>query len=138
MTDNNKFIPKLPETKTEIVLNQEQNQPQTEQSTVKKLTETAKETVIPTVHASDEPSREQRDKEEREGIERVIGGGIATTGACNPLLGGIAIASSEIVGGVAKGIGQITGDQGTKEVGETFTKAPVRPLKDAKEALEEK
>jgi len=53
MTDNNKFIPKLPETKIEIVLNQEQQTSQEQKSTTEKAVDSVKEAVVPTVYASD-------------------------------------------------------------------------------------
>jgi len=63
MTDY-KFIPKLPETKTEIVLNQEQQNLQEQKPIVEKAVETVadtssaiKETVLPTVHASDDKNK---------------------------------------------------------------------------------
>jgi hypothetical protein len=75
----NKFIPKIPETRTEIVLNQEQQklQEQTEQKsatekvieTVKEAPKAIKEEVVPTIHASGSkdgrgsPKIVQRDKE---------------------------------------------------------------------------
>jgi len=53
MTDNNKFIQKMPETyEVRFVENQEQ-QRQQEQTEQKSITEKAKEAVVPTVHASD-------------------------------------------------------------------------------------
>jgi len=57
MTDNNKFIPKLPETKTEIILNQEQQTPQEQKPITEKAFEAVKETVVPTVHASEDKNK---------------------------------------------------------------------------------
>ena len=57
MTDNNKFIPKIPETRTEIVLDQEQQTFQEQKSTTEKAIEAVKETVVPTVHASEDKNK---------------------------------------------------------------------------------
>lgn len=61
MADNSKFIPKIPETRTEIILNQEQQTPQEQKSTtekvadsIKNVSEVAKETIIPTAYTSDD------------------------------------------------------------------------------------
>src|SRR3954469_24904513 len=99
MTDNNKFIPKLPETKTEIILNQEQQTSQEQKSTtekavdsVKKVTETVKEAVIPTVYASD------RLEEQKEGVKKTIGYALAGVDATNPALGALATGATAITG----------------------------------------
>jgi hypothetical protein len=113
--NNNKFIPKLPETKTQIILNQEQSQPQAEQSTVKKLTETAKETVIPTVHASD-------DDEVAKGITKGVGGAVLAAGSLipspvQPIAATMAGAASA-TGTAMKVAGQASDNEGMREGGE--------------------
>jgi hypothetical protein len=137
MTDNNKYIPKLPETKTEMVLNQEQNQPQTEQkSTTQKATETvanvvssAREAVIPTVHASD-------DEKAKEGVKQAVGAELAATDAIAPPVGIIASGVSAIGGSFAEGVGKATDNKDLQEVGEMYKEAPVQPIKEVGKAVE--
>jgi len=120
MTDNNKFIPKIPETKTEIILNQEQQsqQEQSQQkSTTEKVLETftpvvvaAKETIVPSVHASDE-------------VAEGIGKGVVTalntaavgltTAVCPPA--GAALVSGETVAGAIMSDSE---DKDTQEAGQ--------------------
>jgi len=69
MTDfnnNNKFIPipKLPETKTEYVLNEEQPRQQEQKSATEKIVDSVtnvpsvvKEAVVPAIHASDDKDK---------------------------------------------------------------------------------
>ena len=63
MTDfnnNNKYIPKLPETKTEIILNQEQQIPKEQKFTTEKVVDSVKkasEIVVPTAYASDDKDK---------------------------------------------------------------------------------
>ena len=79
MTDNNKYIPKLPETKAEIVLNQEQQNLQEKKPIVEKAVETVadtssaiKETVLPTVHASDDKNKGKSSSSNGRGSPKIV------------------------------------------------------------------
>jgi len=121
MTDN-KYIPKLPETRTQIILNQGQTQPQTEQkSTTEKAVESianvasaAKETVIPTVHASDDDPVEAFAKGVATELNTAAVG--ITTAVCPP--------AGAVLTGVESAAGTIMSDskdRDTKEVGQILS-----------------
>jgi uncharacterized protein YjbJ (UPF0337 family) len=136
MTDNNKFIPKLPETKTEIILNQEQQTSQEQKSTtekavdsVKKVTETVKEAVIPTVYASD------RLEEQKEGVKKTIGYALAGVDATNPALGALATGATAITGGIQEGIGKMAGNEEMAESGKVLRESATEPVKDVANAV---
>jgi len=114
MTDNNKFISKLPETKTEIVLNQEQQTSQEQKPIIEKAVESIKETIVPTVHASDDDDK--------------VAKGLAT--AANATAIGVASVVAPPVGvgaaigeGVAGAAMKASGDEEAKEAGEVFSNA---------------
>jgi len=127
MTDNNKFIPKIPETKTEIVIDQKQ-QEQAEQKNP--ITEKVKEAVVPTVHASDD------DKEGNEGAKQVIGAELAAVDAVAPPVGAAASVVSSIGGAFTEGIGKMTGNEDMRQAGEAYKEAPIQPIKEAGKAIE--
>jgi uncharacterized protein YjbJ (UPF0337 family) len=131
MTDRKdlNYITKLPETRTQIILNQEQSQPQVEQSTVKKLVETAKEVAVPTVYASDD------EEKAKEGVKQAVGAEFAAADAIAPPVGAIASGVSMIGGSLVEGIGKATGDKELQESGEVFKEAPVQPIKEAGKAV---
>jgi len=133
MTDNNinKFIPKLPETETKIVLNQEQQTPQEQKPITEKAVDTIKnipETIIPVAHASDKD-------EGKEGAKQVVGTELAVTDAIAPPAGIIASGVSAIGGSLVEGIGKATGNEDMKDVGEIYKEAPVQPAKEVGKAV---
>jgi hypothetical protein len=114
MTDNNKFIPKLPETKTEIALNQEQQNLQEQNSTAGKVVEAVKETVVPAVYASDDDDKAAKGLVTAANAAAI---GIATVVA-PPVGAGAAIGE-----GVAGAAMKASGDEEAKEAGEVFSNA---------------
>jgi len=127
MTDNNKYIPKLPETKTEIVLNQEQQNLQEPKSTAGKVVEAVKETVVPAVYASD------RDSEQKEGAKKAIGYTLAGVDAANLPLGAAATGAAAITGGIQEGIGKMVGNEEMAEGGRVLREGSTQPIGDLKE-----
>lgn len=133
MTGNNKFIPKLPETKTEIVLSQEQQNPQEQKSIVEKAVETVKEMVIPSVYASEELG--EHDKEIKKNIEEAGGGVITAAGAANPAVGVGMSGGLGILGGIEGAIGEATGSDNLKVAGDTHKKMAKKPVENIGRAI---
>ena len=133
MTDNNKFIPKLPETKTEIVLNQEQQTPQEQKPITEKAFEAVKEMVISSVYASEELG--EHDKEIKKNIEEAGGGAITTVGAANPAVGAGMSGGLGILGGIEGAIGEATGSDNLKVVGDAHKEMAKKPVENIGRAI---
>ncbi|CAI2161550.1 13847_t:CDS:1 [Funneliformis geosporum] len=85
----------------------------------KSTIENIKETIIPTVYASDNLS--EVDKQGKEEVEKVGGAIIDSAGAvtANPGLGMVASAGTKAMGEIESGIGKITGVEGLEVMGDT-------------------
>ena len=133
MTDNNKFIPKIPETRTEMVLDQEQQTPQEQKSTVEKAVESVKEAVVPTVYASENLG--EHDKEIKKNIEEAGGGAITAIGAKAPAVGAIASGGLAILGGIEGAIGEVTDSEGLKIIGDAHKNTAKKPVENIGRAI---
>jgi len=81
------------------------------------IAENIKEAVVPTVHASDDPS----DKEEREGAKKIVGGVSSATG-------GVASIPLKVVGKVTEGIGQVSNEKEIEKAGNVYSEGADKPV----------
>jgi len=117
MTEFNKFIPKMPETRTEIV----QEQQLTQRSITKKVVDsvtnafsTIGEAIVPTVYAASDEDDVAKGVATATNAAAV---GVAT--AANPLLGVVVGGLEAAAGGIMKS----SNDEQAQEVGEVFSNA---------------
>ena len=94
-----------------------------------KVIQKLEETILPTVHASDD------EEKQKEGAKQAIGYTLGGIDAVNPAAGGVASGATTIAGGIEEGIGKLTGNEEMAEGGKVVRQSAVQPLKDLGEGI---
>jgi len=86
--------------------------------------------LVEKTEASFEKSDRDDEKEEKEGVKKILGTEVEITDAAAPPLGAAETAGLEVVGEISQGIGKITGNQDAKDFGEISKGSAEKGIKD--------